>query len=458
MINMPTPQDYLDDLHAIGITRLFLPHLDSRDRAAGIRRARQELGRLRGDLSLQRDKAVERNGARSPEAVRRATAPYSLLLLLHEQLVEEVGDLERSLSTGKPMPYSFDFGRYIFGDESSGDWFIGGQSEIDEWQRIQQFKSRLDALREKSQPAREQLNGVRSELEALTAEHEKRQEKIERRQQPRTIRLQIALLVLAGAASGIIGWQYWNADRDFSTVAWALCCVCALLIPVAIVNWKNPRTRKLAQQRKLERQIQQVRAHGNLQRQSYQPLDLQIKALEVHYNRMLDGWESARLIKKRLDGFIEEAQPLRDRVDTIRGELQSLRQQRENYQAKQTKRQKRGALSRRMLLHIMLVMASGAVGFYFEYTGEADFAAVMYGLGAFCILLVPLAFIDWKNRNGKLDSNLRQLETRMLQLQTEGKQVMKRYHPLELQIKTLIAQYKRTRAGITAPTESQQLN
>ncbi|MCY4464838.1 MAG: hypothetical protein OXE46_04805 [Chloroflexi bacterium] len=455
---MPTPQDYLDDLHAIGITRLFLPHLDSRDRAAGIRRARQELGRLRGDLSLQRDKAVERNGARSPEAVRRATAPYSLLLLLHEQLVEEVGDLERSLSTGKPMPYSFDFGRYIFGDESSGDWFIGGQSEIDEWQRIQQFKSRLDALREKSQPAREQLNGVRSELEALTAEHEKRQEKIERRQQPRTIRLQIALLVLAGAASGIIGWQYWNADRDFSTVAWALCCVCALLIPVAIVNWKNPRTRKLAQQRKLERQIQQVRAHGNLQRQSYQPLDLQIKALEVHYNRMLDGWESARLIKKRLDGFIEEAQPLRDRVDTIRGELQSLRQQRENYQAKQTKRQKRGALSRRMLLHIMLVMASGAVGFYFEYTGEADFAAVMYGLGAFCILLVPLAFIDWKNRNGKLDSNLRQLETRMLQLQTEGKQVMKRYHPLELQIKTLIAQYKRTRAGITAPTESQQLN
>ena len=43
----------------------------------------------------------------------------------------------------------------------------------------------------------------------------------------------------------------------------------------------------------------------------------------------------------------------------------------------------------------------------------------------------------------------------MRQLQTEGKQVMKRYHPVELQIKTLIAQYKRTRAGITTSNEEQ---
>ncbi len=458
MSNLPTPQDYLDDMHAIGITRLFLPHIDPRDRAAGIRRARQELGRLRGELSLQRDQAIESNDARTPETVRRATAPFNLLLLLHEQLVEEVGDLERSLSTGKPIPYSFDFGRYIFGDESSGDWFIGGQSEIDEWGRIQQFKARLDALREKSQPAREQLSGVRSELEALKAEHEKRQAKIERRQQPGTIRLQIALLVLAGAASGLIGWQMWAADRNFSTVAWVLCGICALMIPITYLNWKNPRTRKLAQQRKLELQIQQVRAQGNHQRQSYQPLDLQIKALEVHYNRMLDGWESARLIKKRLDNFIAEAQPLRERVDTIRTELESQRQQRDKLLKKYDTRQKRSAFYRRMLLHIMLVLASGAVGFYFDYTGEADYATVLYGLGAFCILLVPLAYIDWKNRTGKWESQLRQLETRMLQLQTEGKQIMKRYHPLELQIKTLIAQYKRTRAGITAPTEAQPLD
>ena len=454
MMQEPRPQDYLDDLHAIGLTRLFLPHIEPRERAAGVRRARQELGRLRGELTLQRDSSANLNGAASPDAARRSAAPYNLLLLLHEQLVEEVGDLERSLSAGKPMPYSFDFGRYIFGDEATGDWYIGGQSEIDEWRRIQQFKARLDALRQKSQPARVQLGGVRGELEALTAEHEKRQRRIDRRMQPATIRRQIALLVLAGAASAIVGWQFWIADRGFSLVAWGMAAICALMMPIAIANWKNPRTRKAAQQRKLERQIQQVRAQGLQQRQSYQPLDLQIKALEVHYNRMMDNWESARLLKKRLDGFIQEAQPLRERVDEVRGELETLRRQHDKLQKKLERRQRRGALARRMLLHLLLVFASGTVGFYFEYTGEADYAAVLYGLSAFCILLVPLAYIDWKNRDGKLESKLRQLETRMRQLQTEGKQVMKRYHPLELQIKTLIAQYKRARAGITAPTET----
>jgi len=102
----------------------------------------------------------------------------------------------------------------------------------------------------------------------------------------------------------------------------------------------------------------------------------------------------------------------------------------------------------------MLVLARGAVGCYRQYTGETDYGSVIYGLGAFCILMVPLAYIDWKNRDYKLESKLRQIETRMLQLQTEGKQVMKRYHPIELQIKTLIAQYKRTRAGITNSHES----
>ena len=454
MMPQPTPQDYLDDLHAIGLPRLFLPHIDTRERAAGVRRARQELGRLRGELSLQRDRSIELNGANSSDAARRGAAPYNLLLLLHEQLVEEVGDLERSLSAGKPLPYSFDFGRFIFGDEATGDWYIGGQSEIDEWRRIQQFKRRLDALRQQSQPAREQLGGVRSELAALSAQHDKRQQRIENRQQPATIRRQLALLILAGAACAIVGWQFWNADRDFSLFAWGLVAVCTVMIPIAIVNWKNPRTRKAAQQRALERQIRQLRAQGLQQRQSYQPYDLQIKALEVHYNRMMDNWEAARRLKKRLDGFIQEAQPLRQRIDEVRSELEALRRQSDKLQSKLERRQGRGAFARRMLLHLLLVLASGTVAFYFEYTGEADYAAILYGLGAFCILLVPLAYIDWKNRDGKLESQLRQLETRMRQLQTEGKQVMKRYHPLELQIKTLISQYKRSRAGISAPAET----
>ena len=441
-------------MHAIGIPRLFQPHLTTRDRAAGIRRVRQELGRLRTELALQRDNPNQD----TVNGQNRGAAPLNLLLLLHEQLVDEVNDLERSLSNGKPLPYSFDFGRFIFGDAKSGEWFIGGQPQYDEWQNIQQFKRRLDALRDQSQPAREQLMNFIGELEALTATHAERQQKIDNRKKRSFVLRRIGMLVILTAASGAVGVHYFNTFRNLSLVSFGLAIACAVLIPIVIANWKDPRTRTARKQRKLEQQILELKQQGAAYRQTYQPMELRIKALEVHYNRMMDTWEAARLVKNRLDTFIEEGQPLRERVDAIRAELDDLRQQREKLQAKLDRRQKRGAFSRRMFLHVMLVLASGALGFYFQYTGETDYGSVLYGLGAFFILLVPLAYIDWKNFDGKLESRLRQVETRMRQLQTEGKQVMKRYHPIELQIKTLIAQYKRTRAGITNTTDESQVS
>ena len=453
MIENPRPQDYLDDLHAIGITRLFQPHLTTRDRAAGIRRARQELGRLRTELTLQRDTAPNGNEAPIADDSKRHVAPFNLLLLLHEQLVDEVSDLERSLSRGKPLPYSFDFGRFIFGDEKAGEWHVGGQDQYDDWLRIQQFKARLDALRAKGQPARDQVIDLRTNLEALSAKHEKQQEKIENRQKRPFVLRRIGMLVLLITVSGSAGVYYFNTYRDLSVIALGLAVACAVLIPIVIANWKDPRTRTARKQRELESEMLELQQEGTQYRQTYQPLELQIKALEVHYNRMMDTWESARLVKNRLDSFIEEGQPLRERVNTIRTELDELKLQRDKLQTKLEKRQQRFAFGRRMFVHVMLVLASGAVGFYLKYTGETDYGSIMYGIGAFCILLVPLAYIDWKNRDGKLESRLRQTETRMRQLQTEGKQVMKRYHPIELQIKTLIAQYKRTRAGIVNAEE-----
>ena len=289
---------------------------------------------------------------------------------------------------------------------------------------------------------------LRSNLEALSAEHENRQDKIESRQRRAFVLRRIGMLVVLAAVSATAGYYYFNTYRTLSLVAIGLAVACGALIPIVIANWKDPRTRTARKQRKLEQEMLELQQEGTQYRQNYQPLELQIKALEVHYNRMMETWESARLVKNRLDDFIEEGQPLRERVNAIRAELDELKQQREKLQKKLDKRQKRGAFGARMFLHLMLVLASGAVGFYFKYTGETDYGSIMYGIGAFCILLVPLAYIDWKNRDGKLESNLRQIETRMRQLQTEGKQVMKRYHPIELQIKTLIAQYKRTRAGI----------
>ena len=453
MIEQQKPQDYLDDMHAIGIPSLFQSHVDTRERAAGIRRARQELGRLRSELSLHRDGLSTQYESLASDELKRLAAPLNLLLLLHELLLSEVSDLEHSLSNGKPLPYSFEFGRYIFGDEGAGEWHIGNQQQYDDWGKIQQFKSRLDALRLQGQPVRDQLGSLRGNLEALREKHQKTKSKIDRRNTRAFVLRRIGMLVVLMTASGTVGVHYFNSYRDFSLVAFGLAATCGVLIPIVIANWKDPRTRLNSRREALESEMRDLQYEGMQSRQRYQPLDLQIKALEVHFNRMMDSWENARLVKQRLDSFMQEAEPLRETVNEIRAELERLKTQRDKLQRKLDRRQKRGAFARRMFLHVMLVIASGAVGFYFQYTSQRDYSSVMYGLGAFFILLVPLAYIDWKNRDMKLESRLRQIETQMRQLQTEGKQVMKRYHPIELQIKTLIAQYKRLRAGIQNTSE-----
>ena len=454
MIDQPTLQDYLDDMHAFGIPSLFQLNLSARERAAGIRKARQELGRLRTELVHHRGTLNESQQALSADERKRISAPFNLLLLLHEQLADEVNALEQSLSSGKTLPPGLEFGRHIFGDEQSGEWFVGSQEQFNDWQNIQQFKQRLDALKEKGRPLRQKLGEIRAELETLGKARQKIQRRLDKRHKRSFVLRRILLLIALAIASGAVGYYYFNTLRDFSTAALGLAAVCVLLMPIVILNWKTPRTRLAAKRRRLETKMRSLQEEGNQLKQRYQPLELQIKALEVHYTRMRDTWEEARLIKQRLDAFIEEGQPLREQLNRIRTELDELKPKREKLQRRLNKRQKRGAFASRMIFYSMLTLMSGGVGFYLDYMMRRDVAAVSYGLAAFFILLIPLAYIDRERRNMKLESALRQMEARMRRLQNDGKQIMKRYHPIELQIKTLIAQYKRLRAGLKTSVQT----
>ena len=453
MIEQPTLQDYLDDMHAFGIPDLFQLNLSPRERAAGIRKARQELGRLRTELIHHRGTLNENNQALSADELKRMSAPFNLLLLLHEQLADEVNTLEQSLSSGKALPPGLEFGRHIFGDEQAGEWFVGSQEQFNDWQNIQQFKQRLDVLSEKGRPLRQKLGEIRAELEALGEKHQKIQQRLNKRHKRRFVLQRIGLLIVLMAASGGAGFYYFNTFGDFSAIVLGLVVACALLLIVMVI-WKISRTRLNASRRRLETEMRRLQNEGNQLKQRYQPLELQIKAREVYYKRMRDTWEEARLIKQRLDAFIKEGQPLRERLNRIRIELDELKPKREKLQRKLNKRQKRGAFTVRMVFYSMLVLMSGGAGFYLDYMMRKDVAAISYGLAAFFILLMPLAYIDRERRNMKLASSLRQTETQMRRLQNDGKQIMKRYHPIELQIKTLIAQYKRLRAGLKTSVQT----
>ena len=454
MIDQPTLQDYLDDIHAFNIPGLFQLDLTPRERAAKIRKVKQELGQLRTQLVHHRGTLSENSQALSPDERKRMSAPFNLLLLLHEQLMDEVSALEQSLTSGKALPPGLKFGQHIFGDEQAGEWFVGSQQQFNDWQNIQQFKQRLDALREKGRPLRQKLAEIRSELETLGKQHQKVQNRLHKRQRRRFVLQRLLLLIVLAIASGAVGYHYFNTLRNFSMTALGLSAACVLLMPIVMLNWRTPRTRLNAKRRRLETKIRALQDEGSQLKQRYQPLELQIKALEVHYTRMRDNWEEARLIKQRLDSFIEEGQPLREQLNRIRLELEELQPKREKLRRKLDRRQKRGAFTVRLIFLIALILASGGGGFYLDYMSQRDYAAVCYGLAALFILLIPLAYIDREKRNMKLESSLRQVETQMRRLQNDGKQIMKRYQPIELQIKTLIAQYKRLRAGLKTSVQT----
>ena len=298
------------------------------------------------------------------------------------------------------------------------------------------------------------MNGIRLKLTALTEKRDKTQRKAESQKRRAWLMRRVFLLLVLSGASFAVGWRYWHVDRGFSLVAFALLAVCLLLLPLVIASWKSPRSPLDSRRRKLESEMRDLQYEGQQYHQRYQPLELQIKAMEVHYNRMMDSWQEARLIKQRLDAFIDEAQPLRERVEALRGELATLRERRDKLLRTLEGRGQQGAFLPQMTLLLALAVASGAAAYYLNAQSQADYAALMLGVCLAAALTIPLAAVIWRRRNAGLESKLRQVEAKMRQLQTEGKQVMKRYHPMELQIKTLIAQYKRKRAGMeNTPTQ-----
>jgi len=442
-----SPQDYLDDFHAIGVTRLFAPQLSPRERLAGIRRVREELRRLHAEIRWQRDRLLTSAAMPSAAQTKRQAAPYNLLLLLHEQLAAELRDLERCLSQGKSLPAPFAFGAHIFGDAQRGQWFIGEDLELAEWQKIQHFRRRLDAQRTKGHPARRQIARTLRDIEALSAKHSKQQVKLEQRQSQRYLVKRILLLLILAALSGATGLSLAASDVQLSQVAYGCMIACVLLMPLLVLSWKMPQTRSQRRLARLEQQLQDLCDESARYHQQSQPLQLQIKALELQYARMMNSWGKAGRVKRQLDEHVAEAQPMQLRIQDIREEWTGLKQQRERLQSKLERRQGR-AFARRVGLQLTVSAACGGLGYGMQAMGQAQVSMVLYGLGAACSLLVPAGALHWRWSGRKLERILRQTEAQMLQIHSEGKQLMRRYHPLRMQVAAQTAQYKRTRAGI----------
>lgn len=290
MFNQTTPQDYLNDMHAIGIPRLFHPKMNPRDRASGIQNAKKELGRLQVELQHHRDTLRNQNKKASSDEVKRVLAPFNLLQNLLQQLKEEMGSLEEKLASGKMLPHGFEFGRYIFGDEEEAEWFIGDETQYEEWMQAEEVRQRLETFKEDGQPLLDRLHQVQTKFGSLKTVYQSDQKKLDKRHKKGYIlRRMFLLLVLTIASGGIGAYVYLEMNNPMGMAGFGFAAFFFLLMPLGYIDWKKRNKKLVASVREQKTQLRRLQLEGKEIQKKYRPIEFQIKTLESQYNSLRKG-------------------------------------------------------------------------------------------------------------------------------------------------------------------------
>lgn len=288
MFNETQPQDYLNDMHAIGIPKLFHPRMNPRDRASGIRNAKQELNRLKLELQHHRDTIRSKSKSLPSDEVKRILAPFNLLQNLIQQLTEEVTGLEDKLSKGKMLPHTFEFGAYIFGDEELGEWFIGDEEHYADWQEADDVKQRLNGFKREGKPHLDKLTQIHGEYESRKTDYHKAQAKLDRLHKKSYIIVRIFLLLVLtiGSAAGGAYLYLELSNELLGLIGFGLAGFFFLVIPFGYRDWRKRNRKLISHIREQKTQMRRLQMEGKEVKKRYRPIEFQIKALTSQYQRL----------------------------------------------------------------------------------------------------------------------------------------------------------------------------
>jgi len=290
MFNQTAPQDYLNDLHAIGIPKLFHPRMKPRDRANRIQSTKTELNRLRMELQHHRDTLRSRHKSESSEDIKRVLAPYNLLQNLVEQLTQEVKSLEDKLSAGKMLPQGFEFGQFIFGDEDLGEWFIGDEDHYNDWREADDVKQRLNGFKREGQPLVDKLTVIHADYEEQKSIYESTQKKVDKRTKTGFILRRLFVLLVLTVASATGGaYVYLELGNQLGLAGFGLAGIFFLLMPLGYMDWRRRNRKFIAQAREAKTQMRRLQMEGKEVKKRFRPIEFQIKALASKYKTLRAG-------------------------------------------------------------------------------------------------------------------------------------------------------------------------
>jgi hypothetical protein len=150
------PQVFLDQLHEIGVPRLFDPGLNETQRTNLITLSRNRLSEWQTRI-VDQTKNIELRYKHLPDQARLHVAPYKRLISLNAELNKAISDLERTIKQRRALPRSIEFGTRIYGTFETGEWHLGDFRDAKRWDQMEAIRKRLTQVRSDFEPMKRDM-------------------------------------------------------------------------------------------------------------------------------------------------------------------------------------------------------------------------------------------------------------------------------------------------------------
>lgn len=223
------PQVFLDQLHEIGIPRLFDPGLNETQRTNLITLSRKRLAEWQARI-VDQTKNIELRYKHLPDQARLHVAPYKKLISLASDLGKAISDLERTIKSRRAIPRGIEFGTKIFGTFETGEWRLGEFKDAKRWDQMEAIRKRLEQVKSDFEPMKRDME--LASQRAREVRHDVK--KMQRRHSLLRKRFPFVLFTVIVVAAMI--WSLWlgvtivNGNQDLADSRIAPVIGAALLI------------------------------------------------------------------------------------------------------------------------------------------------------------------------------------------------------------------------------------
>lgn len=205
-------QNFLDDLHAIDVPKLFDPDLTKEQRVNLIKLKKGQLSEWQAGLTAQLREIHGRYDADQATEQRLALAPYKTLDNLGKELTKAIKRLEDAVKRGRMLPQGFGFGTLIFGEPEWGEWHLGEREEADAFEEMVSIKTRMDMVDEEYMPMVKSLKLSQGRIKELKRDLAGWMREYKQRKRPLYIGGRIFVRFGFAIAFVVMGWLLFSAE------------------------------------------------------------------------------------------------------------------------------------------------------------------------------------------------------------------------------------------------------